>query len=201
METAFAELYARQNFQCVSFIGFILLTKSLSCNVAVLIRIQYYCRIFKYSEIISLIWKGPYYDKFQCHKLREGNFRGLGRFCEVSNSPKVGSLVPVQTVQRSVRTPSCVKKILTAQLASVRTTGHHRLDALQCSRRIQISFADTDWERQLATIRTLGQHHPDAALIRKRVKHVMERQLHSPPSECSMPPSKRCLENSKLVAI
>jgi hypothetical protein len=31
--------------------------------------------------------------------------------------------------------------------------------------------------RQFATVQTIRQHRPDAALIRKRIKHVMERQL------------------------
>jgi hypothetical protein len=35
--------------------------------------------------------------------------------------------------------------------------------------------------RQLATIQTLGQHRPDVALIRKRMKCVMERQCQSSP--------------------
>jgi hypothetical protein len=87
------------NGEFVSFVGFILLTKSLSCNVAVLTGISYHFRIIKYSEIISLIWKRAYYDKFLCHKLQEGNFRVPGRFCEVSNSAKVGSLVPFRMVQ------------------------------------------------------------------------------------------------------
>jgi hypothetical protein len=139
-----------QNREFVSFIGCILLTKSLSCNV-VLTRIPHYFRIIKYSEIISLIWKWPYYDKFQCHKLQEGNFRVPGRFWEVFNSAKVRSLVPVRTVQWNVRMPSYVEKILTAQRASVWTLGQHHSDALQCSRRIQISFADTNWEDSLQT--------------------------------------------------
>jgi len=43
----------------VSFIDYILLTKSLSCNVVSLTGIPYYFRVFKYSEIISIIWKEP----------------------------------------------------------------------------------------------------------------------------------------------
>jgi hypothetical protein len=89
-------------------------------------------------------------------------FQSSRKILRISNSAKVESLVPVWIVQWSVRTPSCVEKILTAQRASVRTSGQYVLDALHCSRRIQISFADTDRERQLATVRTLGQHHPDA---------------------------------------
>jgi hypothetical protein len=40
---------------------------------------------------------------------QEGNYRVPGRFCEVSNSTKVGSIVPVRTVQWSVRTLSYVE--------------------------------------------------------------------------------------------
>jgi len=38
-------------------------TKSLLCNVADFTGMPYQFRVFKYSEFISLIWKGPYYDK------------------------------------------------------------------------------------------------------------------------------------------
>jgi hypothetical protein len=76
-----------------------------------------------------------------------------------------------------------------------------RPDTLQCSRRIYISFVDMDRERQLATVRKIGQHRPDVALIWKRVKRVMERQLHSSPSGRSMPPPGRCLEKSESVTI
>jgi len=177
-----------------------MLTKSLSCNDVVLTGIPYYFRIIKYLEIISLIWKRPYYDKFQCPKLQEGNFRVPERFYKVSNSKKVKSLVPFRTVQWSVWMPSCAEKILTAQRASVRTSRQHRPDALQCSRRIQISFADSDQERQLATVRTLGKHCPDAALIRKCEKCVMERWLHSSPSWRSQPLSGRRLEKSETLS-
>lgn len=70
-----------------------------------------------------------------------------------------------------------VSKILTTQYASVRTSGQHHPDSLQCLRRIQISVAHADRERQLATVRTLGQHRSDAALIKKCVKRIMERRL------------------------
>jgi hypothetical protein len=38
-------------------------TKSLLCNVADFTGMPYQFRFFKYSKFISLIWKGPYYDK------------------------------------------------------------------------------------------------------------------------------------------
>jgi hypothetical protein len=43
----------------VSFIGYILLTKSLPCKVPALTGISYYFRVFKYLKFISLKWEGP----------------------------------------------------------------------------------------------------------------------------------------------
>jgi hypothetical protein len=48
----------------VSFIGYILLTKSLSYNDAALTGIPFISESSKYLEFISPIWKWPYYDKF-----------------------------------------------------------------------------------------------------------------------------------------
>jgi hypothetical protein len=76
-----------------------------------------------------------------------------------------------------------------------------RLDALQFSRRIQISFIGTDPKRQLATVRMLGQHRPDTTLIWKRVKRVMERRLHSSLSGRYLPPFRRRLEKSESDSI
>jgi hypothetical protein len=87
------------NGEFVSFVGYILLTKSLLCNVAVLIGMPYISESSKYLEFMSLIWKQPYYDKFQCHKLQQGYFRVPGRFCADSNSAKVRYFVSVQTGQ------------------------------------------------------------------------------------------------------
>jgi hypothetical protein len=84
-------------WEFVSFIGRILLTKSLSCNVATLTGMLYISKSSKYLEFISLIRKKSYYDKFQCHKLQEGYFSVPGRFYEDSNSAKVGSVVFVRT--------------------------------------------------------------------------------------------------------
>jgi hypothetical protein len=77
----------------VSFVGFSLLTKSLLCNVDILNRDAVLFRISSLLEFISLRWKEPYYDKFQCYKVQEGYFRVLGRFCADSNSEQVGSFV------------------------------------------------------------------------------------------------------------
>jgi hypothetical protein len=73
-------------------IGCILLTKSLSCNVVVFIGMPYILESSKYLEFISLRWKDPYYDKFQCHKLQEGYFNVQWRFCADSNSEKLDPL-------------------------------------------------------------------------------------------------------------
>jgi hypothetical protein len=43
----------------VSFIGYILLTKSLSCKCVALTGMPYYFKVIKYLEFISAIWKWP----------------------------------------------------------------------------------------------------------------------------------------------
>jgi len=40
----------------------------------------------KYLEFISLRWKEPYNENFQCHKLHERYFNGQGKLCTDSNS-------------------------------------------------------------------------------------------------------------------
>jgi hypothetical protein len=45
------------NGEFVSFIGYIMSTKTLSCKVTALTGTPYDFRIFKYLEFISLIWK------------------------------------------------------------------------------------------------------------------------------------------------
>jgi len=82
----------------VSFIGFILLTKSLSCNVVVLNRVTVLFRISSLSEFISLRWKEPYYDKFSVTSIKKAIAEVPGRFCAVDNSAKVRSLVSIRTV-------------------------------------------------------------------------------------------------------
>jgi len=71
-----------------------MLTKSLSCNIAAFTGMPYFPESSKYSEFISLRWKRPYYDKFQCHKLQEGYFSVQWRFCANFNSEKSDSLFP-----------------------------------------------------------------------------------------------------------
>jgi len=46
-------------------------TKSLSCTVTDFTRMSYQFRVFKYSEFISLIWKGPYYDKISVTSIKK----------------------------------------------------------------------------------------------------------------------------------
>jgi hypothetical protein len=45
-------------------VGCILLTKSLLCNVAILIGMSYISESSQYLEFMSLIRKKSYYDKF-----------------------------------------------------------------------------------------------------------------------------------------
>jgi hypothetical protein len=145
----------------------------------------YISKSSKYLKFISLRWKEPYYDKFQCHKLQEGYFSVQGRFCVNSNSEKSDPLFPFgrhshafghSSMSRSLWTvPGCIHP-------DVMTT---HPDAHQSSRRFQFFFADTDWEdslddmatqsgrqvldkeitcRQFTTVRTPGQCCPDAVL-------------------------------------
>jgi hypothetical protein len=86
-------------------IGCILLTKSLSRNTAISIGMPYIPKSSKYLEFISLRWKEPYYDKFQCHKLQEGYFSVQGRFCANSNSKKSDPLFSSERRGNTVRTP------------------------------------------------------------------------------------------------
>jgi hypothetical protein len=67
------------------------------------------------------------------------------------------------------------------RIATVRTTGHHRPEAVL----IMVITSSRS-----ATVRMIGEHHPDAALIWIRVECVMKSQLHSCPSERSQLPSR-----------
>jgi len=69
-------------------IGYILLTKSLLCNVTAFIGMPY---ISESSDIQSLfLWcgKSRIMTNCKCHKLHEGYFSVQGRFCTDSNSEK-----------------------------------------------------------------------------------------------------------------
>jgi hypothetical protein len=46
-------------------------TKSLSYTVADFTGMPYQFRVFKYLEFISLIWKGPYYDKISVTSVKK----------------------------------------------------------------------------------------------------------------------------------
>jgi hypothetical protein len=64
-------------YECVvtSLLVFVLAAfcwaKSLSCTVADFTGIPYQFRVFKYSKFISLIWKGPYYDKISVTRVKK----------------------------------------------------------------------------------------------------------------------------------
>jgi hypothetical protein len=46
-------------------------TKSLSCTIIDFTGMPYQFRVFKYSEFISLIWKGSYYDKISVTSVKK----------------------------------------------------------------------------------------------------------------------------------
>jgi hypothetical protein len=46
-------------------------TKSLSCTVADFTGMSCQFKVFKYSEFISLIWKGTYYDKISVTSVKK----------------------------------------------------------------------------------------------------------------------------------
>jgi len=91
---------------------------------------------------ISLIWKEPYHDKFQCHKLKEGYFSGPGRFC-VDPSQKILILcfhpeyvvfssrcslvsnIRPDNVAIPSRLPSVLRSFEQLKVASVQTSWQH----------------------------------------------------------------------------
>jgi hypothetical protein len=159
--------------ELISFVGCILLTKSLLCNVAVLIGTLYISESSKYSEFISLIRKRPYYDKFQCHKLQECYFSVPGRFCVDSNLEEVGFFVSIQTAQWCIRMPISVEKLLNS--SSVHLSRRHGNTSRRYSEfeKIPVILCKHGLGRQLASIWTLGQHRPDSVLD----KEIMCRQF------------------------
>jgi hypothetical protein len=98
-----------------------------------------YLESSEYSEIISPIWKGPWYDNYQCHKFQEGNFWITRRFYAIYNSAKVGSSVdfsdgPVKHLDEH----QCSRRFWTTHYrhyAIIQTIGQHSPDAIKCSRR------------------------------------------------------------------
>jgi hypothetical protein len=79
-------------------------------------------------------------------------------------------LAPIQMTRQHRLDEILDKEIVCIQSASVRTLGKHRPNAV-LDKAIMC--------RQVAAVQVLGQHRLDATLIWKRVKRVMERQLHS----------------------
>jgi hypothetical protein len=71
-----------------------MLTKSLLYNVAIFTGMPYIPESSKYLEFISLRWKEPYYDNFQCHKPQEAHFRVHGRFYEDFKTENLDPLFP-----------------------------------------------------------------------------------------------------------
>jgi hypothetical protein len=84
------------------------------------------------------------------------------------------------------------KEITCIHFTFIQTTRQHRPDAVLV---MAITY------RQSATVRTLRQHRPDVALIWKRMKRVIESQLHRRLSRRSILPSRCCLEKSEIDSI
>lgn len=153
-------------------IGCILLTKSLSCNVASFTRMLYILESSKYLEFMSLRWKEPYYDNFQCHKLQESYFSVQGRFYLNSNSEKSDPLFPFERLSKS------------SGRLSVRTTWQYRPDAhisFKLSGRLSNAPGRSSvfnkksnfllihrYGKIAASIRTTGQHCLNAILNKAR---------------------------------
>jgi len=83
------------------------LIKSLSCNDVVLTGIPFYFRVFRYSEFISLLWKEPYYDKFQCHKLQKRQFQSSRKILRSFQLSK--SLIPYSRPDGIVKRPDALQ--------------------------------------------------------------------------------------------
>jgi hypothetical protein len=106
----------------VSFVGCILLTKSLLCNIVVINRDAVYFRIFK-------VFQKSY---FKCSR------KILCRF----QLREVGSHVSVRMVQSCVWTPISVKKLRIVQVCIHPDVMATRSDTFQSSRRFQLYSTD-----------------------------------------------------------
>jgi hypothetical protein len=101
------------NEEFVSFIDYILLTKSLPCKYAVETGMPLLFRVFRIFRDYFTTMEMPLYDKYRCHKHQEGNLQTLKRFCVVHNSVKVRSLVDrLDSRVEAFRRPSVFEKIL-----------------------------------------------------------------------------------------
>jgi hypothetical protein len=138
----------------VSFVGCILLTKSLSCNVTVIIRDAVYFRIFKvFRERL-----------FQCSKKINCRFQLW----------EVESYVSVRTAQSCLRTPISIKKLLNS--SRLHPSGHHG-NTSGCSskfEKIPAVFADTNWEDSLHPSERHGNTiRTPRSLIRKLRAYIL----------------------------
>jgi hypothetical protein len=147
-------------YKFVSFVGCILFTKSLSCNVAIINRDAVYFRIFK-------VFQKSY---FKCSR------KILCRF----QLREVRSHVSIRTAQSCVRTPISVEKLRTVQGCIRLDVMATRLDTLQSSRRFHLSFADMEWEDSLHPSKWQGHTiQTPRSLIRKLracIQHPSRRQ-------------------------
>jgi hypothetical protein len=81
-------------------------TKSLLCNVPDFTRMPYQFRVFKYSDYISPIWKGPYYDKINVTSIKKEfpNSKKTLQSLQLSKSriPSLSSERPSETLGHSL---------------------------------------------------------------------------------------------------
>jgi len=143
------------NGEFVSLIGFILFTKSLLCNVAIINRVTVLFRISSLSEFIFLKIERVLLWQVQYHKHQEGNFRSFGKILCSWQLNK--SRIPCFRMDGPGMHPDdlqCLKYSDKFSIAFVQTSGQHVRTLFSVRERFQFSFAYTDRERQLATVRT-----------------------------------------------
>jgi len=120
-------------FECVSIlIGYIMLTKSLLCNVAAFIGMPY---ISDSSDIQSLfIWCGSscFMTSCKCHKLHEGYFSVQERFCVDSNSEMSDPKQPSRRCGSHLDAHQLATSVWTTR--TFRPDAHQYLETLNCSR-------------------------------------------------------------------
>jgi hypothetical protein len=132
----------KKNFTCVSFVGRILLTKSLACNVVVIIRDVVYFRVFISEKCFKMFKE----DSMQIptQKSRIPRFRSDG-------------LVMRSDAHQCQEAEGCICPDVMATHPG----------ALQSSRRIRFSFEDTYMGRQLHPLGRQGNTIRTRSLIRQ----------------------------------
>jgi hypothetical protein len=206
------------------------LTKSLSCNVAVIIRDALFFRVFNsISEKLFQVFKEDFVQiptqksRIPCFHLDGPIMRPSAHQCrEALNSSRLhpsghhGNTSGLSSEFEKI--PALLSKHgLGRQLPPVQTPRQHRPDTEILDKEIAcIHYASVQMTGQYrldmvlvmiitciqnVTVRTLGQHRPDVALIWKHVKHIMESWLHRRPFEHSMLRSRRRLEKSETDSI